>query len=110
MPFKFNEPRSQHNPKRQYCVRNWSEYDLGLVRRGEIRVRLSQEAIAGWRAEGRTTPGGQRRFSNLAVETTLILSAVHRLPLRQSEGFVCQSALKFGSDSHSMQNFRRLGA
>jgi Transposase DDE domain len=36
----------------------------------------------------RTTPGGQRRFSNLAVEVTLTLGALHRLPLRQTEGFI----------------------
>jgi hypothetical protein len=37
-------------------------------------------------AASRTTPGGQRRFSNLAIETSLILGAVLRLPLRQTEG------------------------
>jgi hypothetical protein len=58
------------------------------VRRGDIRVWLSEEAIAGWRATCRTTSGGQRRFSNLEIETTLILGAVLRLPLRQTEGFV----------------------
>lgn len=36
----------------------------------------------------RTTPGGQSRFSSLAIETVLVLGALHRLPLRQSEGFV----------------------
>jgi hypothetical protein len=50
-------------------------------------VWLSEDAIAGWRAPCRTTPGGQRRFSNLAIEATLILGAVMRLPLRQTEGF-----------------------
>jgi Transposase DDE domain len=88
MPFKFNQPQRHRIPRAQYRVRNWNEYDRDLVRRGDIRVWLSQEAIAAWRAEGRTTPGGRRQFSNLAVETTLILGAVYRLPLRQSEGFV----------------------
>ena len=59
-----------------------------LAARGDVRVWLSDDAIAGWRAACRTTPGGQRRFSNLAIETTLILGAVMRLPLRQTEGFV----------------------
>jgi hypothetical protein len=35
---------------------------------------------------GKMAFGGQRRFSNLAVETTLMLGAVMRLPLRQAEG------------------------
>ena len=31
---------------------------------------------------------GQRKFSNIAIETTLVLGAVYKLPLRQTEGFV----------------------
>jgi hypothetical protein len=34
------------------------------------------------------TFGGQRRFSNLAIEATLMIGAVLRLPLRQTEGFM----------------------
>jgi hypothetical protein len=88
MPFKFHAAHRHHIPKARYRVRNWPEYDRGLVRRGDIRVWLSEDAIAGWRAACRTTPGGQRRFSNLAIETTLMLGAVLHLPLRQTEGFV----------------------
>ncbi len=88
MPFKFNASQRHRIAKAKYRVTNWAEYDRCLVRRGDIRVWLSQEAIAGWCAEGRNTLGGQRRFSNVAVETTLILGAVYRLPLRQSEGIV----------------------
>jgi hypothetical protein len=73
---------------RRCRVRSWAAYDRGLVRRGDIRVWLCEDAIAGWRAACRVTPGGQRRFSNLAVKATLILGAVMRLPLRQTEGFV----------------------
>jgi hypothetical protein len=88
MPFRFHEAHHHRIPKAQYRVRNWAEYDRGLVQRGDIRVWLSGDAIAGWRAACRTTPGGQRRFSNLAIEAILILGAVMRLPLRQTEGFV----------------------
>ena len=88
MPFKFHEAQRRHIPMARYRVRNWAEYDRGLVRRGDIRVWLSEDAIAGWRAAGRTTPGGQRRFSDLAIGTTLVLGAVLRLPLRQTEGFI----------------------
>ena len=48
----------------------------------------SAEAIAAWRAVPRTTPGGQARYSDLAIETTLILRAVFHQPLRQTEGLV----------------------
>lgn len=88
MPFKFHESRRHKIPKARYRVRNWPEYDRGLVRYVDIRLWISEKAIAGWRAECRATPGGQRRFSNLAVETTLMLGALCRFPLRQTEGLV----------------------
>ena len=69
-------------------MRNWAEYDCGLVQRGDVRVWISAEALACWKAACRSTPGGQRRFSNLAVETVLVLGALYKLPLRQTEGFV----------------------
>ena len=37
---------------------------------------------------GWTTPGGQARYSDLAIETALILRAVFHQPLRQTEGLV----------------------
>ena len=48
----------------------------------------SDHAIAGWKAQPRTTPGGQRHYSDLAIETALTLRTVFRLALRQSEGLI----------------------
>ena len=48
----------------------------------------TEEALAGWKAQPRTTPGGQRHYSDLAIETALTLRAVFRLALRQSEGLI----------------------
>ena len=49
---------------------------------------MSEAAVAGWRAACRTTPGCRRRFPALAIKTSVMLGAVQRLPLRQTEGFV----------------------
>jgi hypothetical protein len=46
MSFKFNQPQRHRIPRAQHRVRNWNEYDRDLVRRGDIRVWLLQEAIA----------------------------------------------------------------
>jgi len=40
------------------------------------------------RAAPRITPGGQARYSDLAIETSLIRRAVFHPPLRQTEGLV----------------------
>jgi len=44
--------------------------------------------ITGWRAEPRTTPGGQPWYSPLAILTALTLKAVFRLALRQAKGLI----------------------
>ncbi len=35
--------------KTNYRVSNWAEYERGLVRRADVTVRLSPEAIAAWK-------------------------------------------------------------
>jgi hypothetical protein len=47
-----------------------------------------EAAIAGWKAEGRTTFGGQPHYSALAILTALSLRAVFRLALQQTEGLI----------------------
>ena len=87
MPFKFHASRRHHIPRAKYRVMNWPDYDRGLVRRGDIRFWIDESALEQWDAAKRRTPGGQRRFSELAISTTLMLGVVFRLPLRQTEGF-----------------------
>ena len=57
-------------------------------KRDSLTIWFTDEAIAAWRAAPRTTPGGQARYSDLAIETSLILKVVFHQPLRQTEGLV----------------------
>src|SRR3954462_13627564 len=75
-------------PKQQHRVINWAAYDAGLRARGSLTVWFTPEAIAAWRAEPRTTRGGQPIYSDLAIATALTLRAVFRLALRQTEGLI----------------------
>jgi hypothetical protein len=88
MPFEANAARRHRIPKQRYRVPNWAEYDASLRQRGSLTVWFSAEAIAAWRAEPRTTPGGQPHYSALAIQTALTLRAVFRLALRQTEGLI----------------------
>jgi hypothetical protein len=88
VPFKTNADRRHHIPKQRHRVTNWAEYDAALRRRGSLTVWFTDEAIATWRAEPRTTPGGQSVYSPLAIETALTLRAVFRMALRQTEGLI----------------------
>jgi hypothetical protein len=76
----------RHIPRQRHRVTNWREYDASLRNRGSLTIWFTPEAIAGWKAQPRTTPGGQRHYSDLAIETALTLRTVFRLALRQSEG------------------------
>ena len=88
MPFKANADRRHRVPKQRRRITNWAEYDAALRQRGSLTVWFSEEAIAAWHAEPRTTPGGQPHYSSLAITTALTLKAVFRLALRQTEGLI----------------------
>ncbi len=88
MPFKANAARRHRIPRQRHRVTNWAEYDTALRQRGSLTVWFSEAAIAAWRAEPRTTPGGQPWYSPLAILTALMLRAVFRLALRQTEGLL----------------------
>ena len=74
--------------KTKYRVGNWPAYERALVQRGDVTLWLSADARDAWRPSPSGQPGGQQRFSDLAITTTLTLRLVFRLPLRQAEGFV----------------------
>ena len=88
MPFKMNADRRHHIPQQRHRVTNWAEYDAALRQRGSLTVWFTDAAIAAWRAEPRTTPGGQPYYSALAIATALTLRAVFHLALRQTEGLI----------------------
>ena len=49
---------------------------------------LSSDAIAAWTPGRNGRRGGQRRYSDLAIETALTLRLFYHLSLRQAEGFL----------------------
>ena len=74
--------------KTKYRVANWASYDRALVRRGDVTLWVSPAAVATWAPVGVGTRGGQRKYSDLAIETALTLRLLFHLPLSQTEGFL----------------------
>ena len=72
-PCRAPSPASIPKYKTKYRVGNWSDYDRSLVERGNLTVWLSPEAIARWSAKFSRRRGGQRKYSDLAIETALTL-------------------------------------
>jgi hypothetical protein len=86
--FKHHAEHRHHIPKPRYRVTNWAAYDAALKQRGSLTVWFTDAAVQAWQAESRTTPGGQPRYSALAITTALTLRTVFGLALRQTEGLI----------------------
>jgi hypothetical protein len=63
LPFKVSAERRHHIPKQRHRVTNSVAYDAALRQRGSLTVWFTGAAIAAWKAEPRTTRGGQRHYS-----------------------------------------------
>jgi IS5 family transposase len=53
-----------------------------------VTVWLAPDAIVAWTPRQTGRRGGQRRYSDLTIETALTLRLLDHLPLRQAEGFL----------------------
>jgi len=85
---RYPKRRQYKYAKSQYRIRNWSEYEAGLRRRGDVTIWLSDDALDSWRAPASGKPGGQRTYADIAIEAALTVRMVLHLPLRQTEGFL----------------------
>jgi Transposase DDE domain len=85
MPYKHNADRRHHIPKMSFKVQNWPEYEAGLRRRGSLTLWIEDTALECWQTCG---PGGQARYSDAAIQTSLMMRTAFKLPLRQAEGLI----------------------
>ena len=85
MPHKHNADRRHHIPKMAFKVRNWPAYEAGLRRRGSLTLWIENAALECWQTTG---PGGQARYTDAAIETSLMLRSAFKLALRQTEGLI----------------------
>jgi Transposase DDE domain len=85
MPHKHNADRRHHIPKMAFKVENWPEYEAGLRRRGSLTLWIEDAALDHWQTFG---PGGQARYKDAAIQTTLMVRTAFRLALRRTEGLM----------------------
>ena len=85
MPHKHNADRRHHIPKMAFKVRNWPAYEAGLRRRGSLTLWIEDAALECWQTLG---PGGQARYTDAAIQTSLMLRTAFKLALRQTEGLI----------------------
>ena len=98
MPFKHNASRRHRIPRACDKVTNWPSYEAGLRRRGDLAFWVDEAALTVWHAARRATPGGQPRYSGLAIELVLTRRLVFHLVLRQAEEFARSVLAQLGLD------------
>ena len=96
MPYKHNEPCRHRIPKARYRVENWQEYDAALRDRGSLTVWVTPEAIAAWHPAKTGRPGRSAHYSDLAIETGVMLRLAFARPWRQTEGLLRSVATLLG--------------
>jgi hypothetical protein len=75
--------------KQQYRIRNWPEYNAGLVKRGSLTFWVSEDVVEAWVSHDITgDPGAPMLYSDLAIETVVTLKSLFHLAGRQATGFV----------------------
>lgn len=77
----------QKKTKRTYRLRNWSQYNKALVRRGSLTLWISEDVLQAWNNRARTGKRGKPLdYTDTAILCMATLEEVYRLPLRATEG------------------------
>jgi len=74
--------------KRIYRVKNWNAYNNSLIQRGSLELYIDQNALKSWKAQPEGKPGHQKEYSDVAIQTLLMIRKAFHLRLRQTQGFV----------------------
>ena len=68
--------------------RTGREYEVALRDRGSLTVWVTPEAIAAWHPARTGRPGRSAHYSDLAIETGVMLRLAFARPWRQTEGLL----------------------
>jgi hypothetical protein len=98
MPYKVNQERRHRIPRAHYRVKNWRDYDAALRRRGDLTVWVTPAAMAAWTPPRNDRRGRPQKYSEIAVETGLMLRLAFGRPWRQTEGMLASIMRLLGLD------------
>jgi hypothetical protein len=98
MPYKHNEPRRHKIPTAKYKVSNWREYDQALQQRGSLTVWVTPEALEAWAPEKTGRRGRPTSYSDIVIETAVMLRLAMGKPWRQTEGMLRSIIQMLGLD------------
>lgn len=74
--------------KKSYKITNWAKYNESLVNRGDVTFWFSEDVLDNWEHDNAEARAGHPfLYSDVAIETLLLIRELFRLPYRQTEGF-----------------------
>lgn len=83
----------------RYKVRNWSQFNESLKKRGSLFLWINEDAIKKWKSP--RIPrfiGAPQKYSNDAILCMMMIKVVYHLPYRQLIGFLVQIFKLMGLD------------
>ena len=84
MPYKHNENRRHKIKKPRYKVTNWHIYNNGSRQRGDFTIWFTEEVLAYCHPEKAGGLGRQQLYSDIAIETAVLIRQFYHLPLPSS--------------------------
>lgn len=83
------DKRKRKKKKQQYRIRNWNQYNSSLTQRGSLSIWFDQDALKSWLNHSRSgKPGRPGSYSDVCIQTMLVLKAVYHLPQRATQGLL----------------------
>jgi Transposase DDE domain len=78
---------SKKKTKSPYRIRNWSQYNAALCKRGSLTLWVDQAAIDHWLSPSHDARRGRPlKYADAAIQCCLLRREVFHLPLRQTQG------------------------
>jgi hypothetical protein len=75
--------------KTTYHLRNWTDYNRSLEKRGSLTVWISDETVQNWLLKEKTSErGATKHYSDLAIQTMAMMKAVFHQAGRQTTGLM----------------------
>lgn len=72
-----------------YKVRNWSQYNESLKKRGSLSIWISEDALKKWKSPKKPHfIGAPQQYSNDAILCMMMLKVIYHIPYRQLIGFL----------------------
>jgi len=76
------DKRNSGEPKGVYHVRNWSEYNAGLIARGSVTMWINESALTMVSEAEPVMRGRPHVYSDALIQALLTLKQVYHLTLR----------------------------